>query len=334
LNIVEEQAVKSFWQRSDGGVAVPFTLILIGALMISGGALDYGRAIHMATILQATADSAALNVASADKAMWSDLVGHAHDEADQRSQSVGAEKVTLSGNWINTTDFQITASADVPFVLLVAVPGMPSKATVTASAVARTNTVANVSAPPSMAQLDPEAGDYNQIYVYCFDAGRAGDTDKGRSQMTLIADNGDSTYAFSMPTCKENESISYRLRNVRTNKKKWNDPKAEQYDYYTDTTFDSKGAQVYNTGYQIVETVLCDDLTECKPKSQGGILPSGKNRTPQTEKQVCEPGKFMYYGWEDRPPGLGWTDTDYDDIRVIVSCPTTVVKARNVRLIR
>jgi hypothetical protein len=31
----------------------------------------------------------------------------------------------------------------------------------------------------------------------------------------------------------------------------------------------------------------------------------------------------MYYGWEDRPPGLGWTDRDYNDIRVVIECPVS-----------
>ena len=326
-----------FWSREDGGVAIPFTLMFMATLSIAGGAVDYGRAVHMATLLQTTADSAALNVASTDKEQWEELVEIANGEASRRAQSVGAESVSLSGSWLNTTDFQITATARVPFMLLVAIPGMPDSTIVSATSVARTNIIANVSAPPSMATLDPEAGDYNQIYVYCFDKTRKNEADKGRSQMTIIADNGGTNYKFSMPTCKENETISYRLRNVRgarTNKKKWNDPKAEQYNYFTDTTYDGNGAQVYNTGYSIVETVLCDNMAQCKPKSQGGILPSGKNRTPQTETKVCEPGKFMYYGWEDRPPGLGWTDTDYDDIRVIVSCPTVEVKDKKVRLIK
>ena len=42
----------------------------------------------------------------------------------------------------------------------------------------------------------------------------------------------------------------------------------------------------------------------------------------------------MYYGWEDRPPGMpghqntggnwqhvAWTDRDYDDIRIVIACP-------------
>jgi hypothetical protein len=52
----------------------------------------------------------------------------------------------------------------------------------------------------------------------------------------------------------------------------------------------------------------------------------------------------MYYGWEDRPPGLSgtssnwqhiaWTDKDYDDIRIIIKCPTfETVGERNARLI-
>jgi hypothetical protein len=42
----------------------------------------------------------------------------------------------------------------------------------------------------------------------------------------------------------------------------------------------------------------------------------------------------MYYGWEDRPPYYGWTDRDYDDIRVIVECPTITRGARQVFLLR
>lgn len=329
--------MRNFWRNTDGGIALPFAITFSATLMIAGGAVDYGRAVHLSKILQDSADQAALNIAATDKAQWSALVAMAKQEATTRAASVDAQNLSLTGSWLSATDFEIKASADVPFVLLTAVPGMPSKASVAVSAVARSNVVANVSAPPSLATLDPEAGDYNQIYVYCFNKSRQSDADKGRSQMTLIADNGGSKYTFTMPECKENETISYRLRNVRnarTNKKLWNDTKTEQYNYFTDTTYNSNGAQVYNTGHQIVETVLCNNLTECKPKSQGGILPSGKERTPQTETKVCEPGKFMYYGWEDRPPGLGWTDKDYDDIRVIVSCPTTAVKGRNVRLIR
>ena len=57
-------------------------------------------------------------------------------------------------------------------------------------------------------------------------------------------------------------------------------------------------------------------------------------RTPQQADQACSPGKYIYFGWEDRPPGYGWTDSDYDDIRVVVECPsTTTTRKTVVRLI-
>ena len=88
-------------------------------------------------------------------------------------------------------------------------------------------------------------------------------------------------------------------------------------------------------GFQILETVLCNTLAECRPVSQGGIIPEGKERIQQRASKPCETGKYMYYGWEDRPAGLGWTDRDYDDIRVIVECPSMEqVGQRSVRLIR
>ena len=49
----------------------------------------------------------------------------------------------------------------------------------------------------------------------------------------------------------------------------------------------------------------------------------------------------MYFGWEDRPvypqghPRHGqWTDADFDDIRLIVSCPEIIATDRTVRLVQ
>lgn len=68
--------------------------------------------------------------------------------------------------------------------------------------------------------------------------------------------------------------------------------------------------------------VTCEDRNACKPERQGGIIPQGTNRTPQRATTACAPGKFMYYGWEDRPPEGGGSDRDYNDIRIIIECPT------------
>jgi hypothetical protein len=159
-----------------------------------------------------------------------------------------------------------------------------------------------------------------------------------------------------MPACKANETFSYRLYNVRNartqphlwdtaqpgtlianNAADWADPWSnnKSYNYYSDTRMvGGVPTHQFANGVPILETVICKNLGQCKAKGNGGILPSGTNRTPQQATEACSPGKYIYFGWEDRPPGYGWTDSDYDDIRVIVECPsTTTTSSTVVRLI-
>jgi hypothetical protein len=128
----------------------------------------------------------------------------------------------------------------------------------------------------------------------------------------------------------------YNVRNSRTTKSNWDRAAVEHYDYHTDTELDQNQAETYDLGgWAILETVLCPSLEKCKPTNQGGVIPYGKNRNPVRAREACAPGKFMYYGWEDRPPGRGDSDRDYDDIRVIIECPVvTIVGDQTVRLIR
>jgi hypothetical protein len=119
----------------------------------------------------------------------------------------------------------------------------------------------------------------------------------------------------------------------------------EIYNHYSDTQFNSTtGAEQYAfTGsafafhqpIAMMETVICDTKDECTPGKPGNKTPSGKNRKPGQSPLVCSPGKFMYIGWEDRPflpinstlndystgNSQQWTDSDYDDIRLVISCP-------------
>jgi hypothetical protein len=81
--------------------------------------------------------------------------------------------------------------------------------------------------------------------------------------------------------------------------------------------------------------VRCDSEAQCTPGSGSSIVPAGRNRanTRSREARPCEPGKFMYFGFEDRPPGQtgansnwlqpAWTDADYDDIRIVMKCPNS-----------
>lgn len=213
--------------------------------------------------------------------------------------------------------------------------------------------------PPVSVSLANEAGDFNEMYAYCFDyKNEALPKEERRSQMTLIANNmpaGQDITKISKgiinqlppadwanaawPACEEGQSLSFRLRNIRhvkSHPELWQKPNQRPYrpehDFFTDTAI-VDGKEEFNLKYDILETIRCDSIAECDPDQAGNKLPTGENRTPKIEKQPCMPGKYMYFGWEDRPDtgekpnsswtDPGWTDLDYDDIRILMKCPET-----------
>jgi Flp pilus assembly protein TadG len=127
------------------------------------------------------------------------------------------------------------------------------------------------------------------------------------------------------------------------------DPKVRRlYNHYSDTlvsdagleTYQFRGNQMgYNAPINIMETVVCSTKDQCNPDKPGSIVPKGDNRTPTPATTKCEPGKFMFIGFEDRPyvPGRPaaeystwgsgyWTDRDYEDVTFVISCPTKVIQ--------
>jgi hypothetical protein len=240
--------------------------------------------------------------------------------------------------------------------------------------------------PPESMNLPPEAGDFNELYVYCYNT----ETSEIRDgTMTLISNNlaGESVVSMAgaavaaaeglvdppavrdlvWPRCNQRgETLSFRMRNFRHAKSQrqlWANPNATiggrqpgrpEINYYTDTTLDSNGVETFNTRrtrreggrhvaetpidgsgrWNLIETVLCETEEQCGPPgSAGSIIPSGRNRNPRLASEPCEPGKFMYFGWEDRPPAQAgsadnwlhpaWTDRDFDDIVVRMRCPAS-----------
>lgn len=218
--------------------------------------------------------------------------------------------------------------------------------------------------PPESRTLDPEAGDYNEIYVYCFDTQGTGSAESRRSQMTLVSNNMPSNANIvqisggripanpptnpTWPRCsQEGQTLSIRLRNIRhvkSNPTLWNNPNATisgvqpgrpEHNYFTDTQIEQWVERFDLQGANILETVRCDSLAACTPGSSSSTIPTGRNRqnSRRRESRPCEPGKFMYFGFEDRPPGRtgansnwlqpAWTDADYDDIRIVMRCPNS-----------
>ncbi|WP_029032460.1 TadE/TadG family type IV pilus assembly protein [Salinarimonas rosea] len=329
-------SLRHFLRDRRGVVAVAFALSLLPALGVTGAGIDYARTATIASALQAEADAFALS---------------GHDAADRDAVESAARQAILArlgdavhGLSVETrtvpraggvTEHEVTVSARVPLRIVSVVPGMPDDLRVEAVAVARALTRVVTPEPP-LVQLSHEAADYNQIYAYCFDPARNGlgngvGAEGQRSKMTLIADNGGSDIAYRMPVCAEGESLSLRLRNVRnarTRPQKWNDPAAEQYDYYSDTTITPGNAVKLNfpKDADVAETVFCATLDVCHDGA-GGVLPRGKHRNPHAANKPCREGAFLFYGFEDRPSPRFRGDSDFDDIRIILGCSVTTEEA-------
>lgn len=214
--------------------------------------------------------------------------------------------------------------------------------------------------PPERLLLDNEAWDYNEIYAYCYDnatksrvAGTEtlvgnnimlgvdkyngenvtynGKTIKKGATITKATDiitiskgkiSKVATDPIQWPECtKQGQSLSFRLRNIREVKQypdKW--ATAAQFNHYTDTVITAGVESFPSLTENLLENVRCDTLAKCDPSKSGSTVPKGKNRNPTRETQPCVPGKYMFFGWEDRPPSSG-SDRDYDDITMVMKCP-------------
>ena len=401
-------AMRRFLGCKKGNFAAAFALSMVPVMGAAGVATDYSRAINVRSYLQSQTDMAVL--AGAQLGPDGDataVIAYVRASTRQRYGKDWIKGLTVEGEWVSQVDYRVTAQGKVPTTILNAVPGFPDGVIIGVSATARVAEPRFVYEPPKVSELDNEAGDYNRVYVYCFDStkvssggtggtggyddvedddreegrgrGRGhgdgrdhdgndddhdwdddddhaeedgdpvpgGSEDGARTQMTAIADNAGTRYDFEMPKCDAGQTLSFRLMNVRLVRdqpSKWEDPNSLRFDYYTDTQV-KNGADKHDLGgWSVLETVLCDNLEECDKQSKGGIVPEGKNRDPIQADRSCSPGQFMYYGWEDRPPGMpgsardwtdvAWTDRDYDDIRIVIECPVIeTVEDRQVRLI-
>lgn len=342
--------MRQFLGCRKGNFAVAFAVASVPVLGAAGMAIDYSRAVNVQSFVQNQADMAALAGAQlgpdGDPASY---VEYLEVATEQRYGARGIEALDVDAKWIGEYDFTVAVTGKVPVTILAAVPGFPDKVPFSVVATARIAEPRYIYSPPTMTELDNEAGDYNQISVYCFNPAEQDNPEThGRTQMTPISDNAGTAYDYEMPRCAVGETLSFKLFNVRLVRDRphlWHDPSSTSFEYFTDTQLRG-GVEEHDLGdWEVLETVLCKKQKHCDKKSKGGIVPEGKHRNPVKAKETCSPGKFMYYGWEDRPPGMdgpaktwediAWTDRDYDDIRIVIACPSVEeVEDRQVRLIR
>lgn len=366
------RGIGQFFTGKAGNVAMIFALSLVPICGLAGMSVDTARLLNVRTTLQAEADVTALNGAvGGPESNYGTQISAMNERVMAAHGNSGLSDLSVSGSW-SGPNFRVEASARVNTVLMHAVPGIGDNVRVSVRATARLHQPLLQYEVPEVTWLDPEAGDYNRIYVYCFDPDpTTGKTlEERRTQRTPLQDNNgrnfilEQPHLYSWPRCEPGETISFELYNLRfsrtnpqridqnpANDHQWCQhpvlpgfPNPCRHRHFTDTTF-INGVE-HHTGLQfnILETVLCDTFEDCRPQNQGGVLPAGTNRNPQKDTVGCSPGKYMYYGWEDRPPGLpggtsnwtqmGWTDRDYDDIRIVIQCPDYDTNAaRYVRLV-
>ncbi len=325
-----------------------------GAALAAAAQIERGGDISATGLAQVTHD---LPADFAGMTTGADITTGIYDEAsgfvpdngpDVNAVRVTGERSTARGNAVQHIFAQVLGT-DLMTIRVAAVAARP---------------VNVFYQPPERETLDPEAGDLNEIYVYCYDSTGSGSPESRRTQMTLVSNNmpaGQDIVAISggrvtanppvtvnWPRCDQRgQTLSFRLRNVRhvkANPVLWANPTATisglqpgrpEHNYFTDTLLDN-GSEIINLqGFNVLETVLCDSLDKCTPGTFGSQIPTGRNRaaTRQRAAQPCQPGKFMYFGFEDRPPGQAgradnwlwpaWTDSDYDDIRIVMKCPNS-----------
>jgi len=364
--------VSRFFKDKSGNIAVVFALSLVPVMGLAGVSVDTARLVNVRTALQAEADATALNAAvGGPDQNHGAQISAMNSRVMANFGGAGLSDLSINGAW-DGLDFRVSASARVSTMLIHTLPAIGDSVRVSVRATARLHQPLLQYEPPEVSWLDPEAGDYNRIYVYCYDPDPEADKtpEQRRTQRTPVQDNNGINYLtrwpnqYSWPRCEEGETISFELYNLRfsrtnperidhnpNNDGSWCQhsptngfPNPCRHRYFTDTSLGNGQENHNGLQYDILETVLCESAEECRPTSEGGIIASGRNRTPEQAQRGCSPGRYMYYGWEDRPPGLpggtanwtqmGWTDRDYDDIRIVMECPQIDTNAeRYVRLI-
>ncbi|GHC71404.1 hypothetical protein GCM10010136_18550 [Limoniibacter endophyticus] len=301
---------------------------------MTGYAVDLSRIQNVRTSLQDQADAAAIAIAKRGKsASLAEPVEFARNTIlAELGPDTLDPSLELRANWDGTTDVEVFVNGKVEGTLMRIVPGISPQTDIGIYSRARVEYANTEFKPPKYSFVDPEADHYNRIYFYCYypddidtsDPSLPGyDYNKGRDQLTPVSDNAEppTAYPVAVPDCGEDGNLSFKREQMDGKYKKNPPPPASDFSgtaygpgddfiHKADGAFDRRGDR-FNP-----ETIRCRTEQQCKPKSQGGVIPEGKNRFPVREDGACPVGEFRYFGWEDG------NDDDFNDITIIMECPT------------
>lgn len=341
-----------------GGTAASFALLLPVLLSGMGIAIDYSHYHLVHTRLQAAVDAAALSAITdlsvgegeiVDKAVDTVEInlpsdyGDATRPADVIVGAYDAAGVFVPGGGTGTNAVRVTAIRSpargnaAPRIFSVFISGTALTISATATAARPSNVFYE---PPEVSKLDSAAWDFNELYAYCYNSASGA---KGPSKLisnnmrngitpALFPANADAAQNIQEPNTEDwpecsgaGESISFKLRNfIQANQNRHTLWTTQVNIYETDTVLTDgvESSPLYGPG-QLVDRMLCDTRELCDPTQPGSLITGqdGAAKTPNLETRPCSPGKFMYMGFEDRPPSNGGSDRDYNDIRIRLRCP-------------
>jgi hypothetical protein len=288
------QFLNRFRKDERGATALIFGLTLVPLMGFAGAAVDYSRASASRAAMQKAADAAAMQMVIAD------YKGHRIDLTKtflaNLESNVPVEDVEVTGQWLGPGLYRVDSAGLMPTTLAsVFIPKMDVGVVAVAEGRYTTNRTVI-----ERTNLSPEAADYNEIQVYCYNEARnerlgplESEFSDKRLPFVKIADN--SNEGVRKPPeefdilCGNGEQMSFYFKNVRLAR---NNPElrrtGETWHHYSDTTIGLNGELKYNFHHrELLETILCGTRSECMTQSQGGILPNGeqRGRTPAINRQ-------------------------------------------------
>src|SRR6056297_3649632 len=171
-----------FGKDEKGNVAIVFALSLLPTMGLAGAAVDYGRATNAREVMRKVSDRAALSIAAADTDVAADALAAAKTTIEARLDGQ-VRDVVVSGRWLDDEHYLVRTEGGILMRIVQAIPGMPQRVEAAIETVTKRIPPTYRTAPPERSLLEPEAADYNRIYMYCFDADRAADADQGRRDL-------------------------------------------------------------------------------------------------------------------------------------------------------
>jgi len=198
---MDMKRLSGFLTDRAGNIAVIFALSLVPVIGMAGVSVDTARLINVRTALQAEADATALNAAvGGPESNHAAQINAMNDRVTAAFGGSGLSDLDIDGAW-NGLDFRVDASARVSTVLIHALPGISDSVRVSVRSTARLHQPMLQYEPPEVSWLDPEAGDYNRIYVYCYDPDPDADKTPAqrRTQRTPVQDNNGINFLTRWP---------------------------------------------------------------------------------------------------------------------------------------